>query len=215
MSSLKMVPSHSTGRPVPARTACTVMAGDPQSRRPWGLSPAPVRRALAFPWEQLLPGPRRQFAGRGFGFRGKAEAGHFHQTVCRTGSHWLPKDRGDLRGSKPLTGADSGEQLAGLWARVDGCARACCCSARAWGRCGSGEVAPLTADVCLGARSARPPPPPRRTGARGGQQPPRPLFLQLGCGFRQSCGEPALQGCGHREQRPLQLCRAQPALPVA
>lgn len=109
-----MVPSHSTGRPVPARTACTVMAGDPQSRRPWGLSPAPVRRALAFPWEQLLPGPRRQFAGRGFGFRGKAEAGHFHQTVCRTGSHWLPKDRGDLRGSKPLTGADSGEQLAGL-----------------------------------------------------------------------------------------------------
>lgn len=146
-SSLKMVPSHSAGRPVPARTACTVMAGDLQSCRPRGSHQRPSKSfsfALGAAASGTQEAVRRQ--------EGSGSAGRLRLAMsirrCATGagaSGW-PRGAGRLRraacrvcGPVSMTASTPGAAQPGL------------------GAVRQGETAPLAADVCLDPLLPRPP----------------------------------------------------------
>lgn len=125
---------------------------------PSGFSPAPVEELQLRPGSSCFRDPGGSSEAGGFGVSGKAEAGHVHQAVC----HGRGGERVATRGRQTPA-----SRLQGLWARVNDCVHAWCCSARPGGGAAGGDGPPRGRRLS----GPTPPPPPTRTEAGAGSGP--------------------------------------------
>lgn len=125
---------------------------------PSGFSPAPVEELQLRPGSSCFRDPGGSSEAGGFGVSGKAEAGHVHQAVC----HGRGGEQVAMRGRQTPA-----SRLQGLWAHVDDCVHAWCCSARPGGGAAGRDGPPRGRRLS----GPTPPPPPTRTGAGAGSGP--------------------------------------------